>query len=107
MKKIAAKVEEYLIHFWRKAPFVTATAWESASKLNDALGELYDAISNLKSALSGEKRNEASRRVRSILRSMDAAFAYYDEEKEIRKASYDAFLKARQQSEATAAGGAK
>ena len=107
LKKIAAKVEEYLIHFWRKAPFVTATAWESASKLNDALGELYDAISNLKSALSGEKRNEASRRVRSILRSMDAAFAYYDEEKEIRKASYDAFLKARQQSEATAAGGAK
>jgi len=107
LKKIAAKVEEYLIHFWRKAPFVTATAWESASKLNDALGELYDAISNLKSALSGEKRNEASRRIRSILRSMDAAFAYFDEEKETRKASYDAFLKARQESEAAAAGGVK
>ena len=30
-----------------------------------------------------------------------------EKEKEIRKASYDAFLKARQQSEATAAGGAK
>ena len=96
LKKIAAKVEEYLIHFWRKAPFVTSTSWESASKLNDALGELYDAISNLKSSLSSDKRNEATRRIRSILRSMDAAFAYFDSEKEIRKASYEAFMNGRQ-----------
>ena len=107
LKKIAKKVEEYLIHFWRKAPFVTAITWESASKLNDALGELYDSISNLKSALTGEKRNEASRRIRSILRSMDAAFAYYDSEKETRKVSYDAFLKAQQDSKATADGRSK
>ena len=96
-----------MIHFWRKAPFVTAITWESASKLNDALGELYDSISNLKSALTGEKRNEASRRIRSILRSMDAAFAYYDSEKETRKVSYDAFLKAQQDSKATADGRSK
>ena len=91
----AAAAAELLRHFWLAAPMVTAARWDRAARVNVALGTLYDRLEARKRALPPAGRHAVAGRLRPLAQAMDSAFAYYDDEKIRRAASYEAFEKTR------------
>ena len=91
----AAAAAELLRHFWLAAPMVTASRWDRAARVNVALGTLYDRLEARKRALPPAARHVVAGRLRPLAQAMDSAFAYYDDEKIRRAASYEAFEKTR------------
>ena len=74
---------------------VTASRSDRAARVNVALGTLYDRLEARKRALPPAARHVVAGRLRPLAQAMDSAFAYYDDEKIRRAASYEAFEKTR------------
>ena len=93
----AAAAAELLRHFWLAAPMVTASRWDRTARVNVALGTLYDRLEarNERAARKRDMDPDVAGRLRPLAQAMDSAFAYYDDEKIRRAASYEAFEKTR------------
>ena len=88
----AAAAAELLRHFWTAAPMTTAARWEKAARVNAALGELYDRTEARKrETRDGAARHAYARKTKPLADAMDAAFAFFDDEKARRKAAWDAY----------------
>jgi transcription initiation factor TFIIH subunit 1 len=88
----AAAAAELLRHFWTGAPMTTAARWEKAARVNAALGELYDRTEARKrETRDGAARHAYARKTKPLADAMDAAFAFFDDEKARRKAAWDAY----------------
>ncbi|GAQ84341.1 transcription initiation factor TFIIH subunit 1 [Klebsormidium nitens] len=82
----AATAHEMLRHFWGAYPITSATLLNKANRLKDAMAGLYERMQRTKEGIPSEYREPVSQLFKPVFQMLDAAFAHYESEEELRKA---------------------
>ncbi|XP_057983242.1 general transcription and DNA repair factor IIH subunit TFB1-1 isoform X2 [Malania oleifera] len=79
-------IQELLRHFWSSYPITTAYLYNKASRLKDAMSQIYPKLQEVKESVQSDFRHQVSLLVQPMLQALDAAFAHYDADLQKRSA---------------------
>jgi transcription initiation factor TFIIH subunit 1 len=71
---------ELLRHFWAAYPLTNKALTEKATRLKDAMAQLYNQIQKMKESASPDARHQLSRLLQPMIQTLDAAFTQFDGE---------------------------
>lgn len=71
---------ELLRHFWAAYPLTNKALTEKATRLKDAMAQLYNQIQKMKESASPDARHQLSRLLQPMFQTLDAAFTHFDGE---------------------------
>lgn len=71
---------ELLRHFWAAYPLSNKALIEKATRLKDAMAQLYNRIQSMKERASPDARHQLSRLLQPMSQTLDAAFAHFEGE---------------------------
>ena len=91
----AAAAAELLRHFWLAAPMVTASRWGPRRARQRRVGNTVRSTGGEETSVAARRATRRGGAAVTLAQAMDSAFAYYDDEKIRRAASYEAFEKTR------------
>lgn len=79
-------IQELLRHFWSSYPITTTYLYTKASRLKDAMSQIYPKLQEIKESVQSDFRHQVSLLVQPMLQALDAAFAHYDADQQKRSA---------------------
>ncbi|KAJ9672519.1 hypothetical protein PVL29_025932 [Vitis rotundifolia] len=79
-------IQELLRHFWSSYPITTTYLYAKASRLKDAMSQIYPKLQEIKESVQSDFRHQVSLLVQPMLQALDAAFAHYDADQQKRSA---------------------
>ncbi|KAL3682676.1 hypothetical protein R1sor_000698 [Riccia sorocarpa] len=82
----SAAVHELLRHFWACYPLTSKTLLEKATRLKQAMSQIYTRLEKMKESSSGDLRHQISQLVQPIFQALDAAITHFEDD-EKRRAS--------------------
>lgn len=71
---------ELLRHFWAAYPLTNKVLAEKATRLKDAMAQLYSRIQSMKESAPADVRHQLSRLLQPLFQTLDAAFSHYEGE---------------------------
>ncbi|CAI9118396.1 OLC1v1019961C1 [Oldenlandia corymbosa var. corymbosa] len=71
-------IQELLRQFWSSYPSTTKSIFSKATKMKDAMLQIYPKLQELKETVQSELRHQVSLLVQPMLQALEAAFAHYD-----------------------------
>lgn len=71
---------ELLRHFWAAYPLTSKALTEKATRLRDAMAQLYSRIQSMKESAPPDARHQLSRLLQPMSQTLDAAFLHFDGE---------------------------
>ncbi|KAG0618220.1 hypothetical protein M758_4G047600 [Ceratodon purpureus] len=71
---------ELLRHFWAAYPLTNKALIEKATRLKDAMAQLYNRIQSMKENAATDARHQLSRLLQPMCQTLDAAFAHFEGE---------------------------
>nr|XP_027107205.1 general transcription and DNA repair factor IIH subunit TFB1-1-like [Coffea arabica] len=81
-----SSIQELLKHFWSSYPITTKYLLTKATKLKDAMSQIYPKLQEIKESVQSDLRHQVSLLVQPMLQALDAAFAHYDADVQNRSA---------------------
>ncbi|CAI9115680.1 OLC1v1016655C1 [Oldenlandia corymbosa var. corymbosa] len=71
-------IQELLKHFWSSYPITAKSLFSKATKMKDAMSQIYPKLQELKRTVQSDLRHQVSLLVQPMLQALEAAFAHYD-----------------------------